>query len=73
MKKLLFISSIVSLTLISCKKDYKCTCSVGSGSYVSTYSETINGTKSEAVSTCDSRKGNLNPSSPNETVKCEIK
>ena len=79
MKKTLTIAFIGALTLVSCKKDYTCTCTttttqptfvyqgviVQNGSTTTASgSSTINDTKKEAKASCESQNGSSSVASP---------
>ena len=54
MKKLVFISAVLSCVLFSCKKDYTCECTSSSFGAGVTVSTTAHSTKSGATNWCKS-------------------
>lgn len=79
MKKTLAIAFIGALTLVSCKKDYTCTCtsttytpefSYGGSTYqdesttTTSSSSTINDKKDDAKASCESKNGSSSVASP---------
>ncbi|MGZ4042137.1 MAG: hypothetical protein ACXVO9_02970 [Bacteroidia bacterium] len=59
MKKVLLIAAVAGLTMVSCKKDYTCTCTESSsagGSSQSQATTIVKATKAQAKANCVSTK-----------------
>jgi hypothetical protein len=69
MKKVLAIAAFASLALMSCKKDYTCECTIGSGATAISASTTINDTKKKATDACEAGSASL----LGITTTCKIK
>jgi hypothetical protein len=77
MKKFIFPLAVITLTLVSCKKDYSCTCTetdVYNGETdVSTYSYKVEGaTKKQAQAACNEATIIETDGSDSYTVKCDL-
>jgi len=81
MKKTTLIASallFIGATMVSCKKDYTCSCSktytTGNGTSTTNYSVyTYKDTKSSATSRCNANQSSGNDFGGNYSINCEIK
>lgn len=68
MKKVLLIAAVASLGIVSCKKDYSCTCKDGTDSYTFT----AKSGKKDAKSWCDATQKEINEQSGGSGVTCTL-
>ena len=75
MKKMALLASISALvfSLGSCKKDYSCKCTYGSGASASSYSSTLaNMKKKDASAACKAKGGTSSVSGVTVTINCAL-
>ncbi|MFT5859735.1 MAG: hypothetical protein ACI865_001839 [Flavobacteriaceae bacterium] len=73
MKKVLVVATFAAFGLISCKKDYTCTCTTTSGGQSGTSSSTtINDTKKNAEELCDEDDATVTWGGSTAITDCEI-
>lgn len=77
MKKIIFPLAVVALALVSCKKDYSCSCteteSFNGASDVSTYNYKVEGaTKKQAQAACNEATIVETDGSYSYTIKCDL-
>lgn len=76
MKKLLTVVAFSSFAIFftSCKKDYQCTCTKGSGATATSYTTTIvNQKKKGALASCKALEGPGLNGGVTTDIKCNIK
>jgi hypothetical protein len=74
MKKILLVAAVAGLSMVSCKKDYTCTCTVTAAGVVSgTTSTTIKDTKSKAEDACKALSTSVSLGGVTSSTSCEIK
>lgn len=73
MKKIILITAITAITLVSCKRDYTCECKVTTLGITTTGSTTIHDTKKNATKKCDEGDASTTVFGITSTAECSIK
>lgn len=73
MKKVLLVAAVAGLSMVSCKKDYTCECTVTTAGVSATASSTINDTKKNATDACEAGNTSTTVMGITSSTKCSIK
>jgi len=73
MKKVLLVAAVASLSMVSCKKDYTCECTVSTAGNSVTSTTVINDTKKNATDACEAGSSSTTVLGITSTSKCSIK
>ena len=73
MKKVFLVAAVAGLSMVSCKKDYTCECTVTSPAGTATSSTTINGTMKNVTSSCEAGNQSTTVMGFTSSTKCSIK
>lgn len=73
MKKVLLVAAVAGLSMVSCKKDYTCECTVSAAGVSQTTSTVMNDTKKNATDACEAMNSSTTVLGMTQTVKCAIK
>lgn len=64
--------AVVTLTLVSCKRDWKCTCTSSGGGSSATAEYTFSATKKDAEEACDGYAATTSAGGSSASASCEL-
>lgn len=73
MKKVLLIAAVAGLSMVSCKKEYTCECTVTTAGISVSASTTIKDTKKKATDACEAGNSSTSLAGITSESKCVIK
>ena len=73
MKKVLLVAAVAGLSMVSCKKDYTCECTVTTAGVSATASSTITDTKQNATDACEAGNTSTTVMGITSSTQCSIK